>query len=101
MQREQDALRVDWPGAYAAIPKDKFYRDDVYQRELNRIFSGPEWHPVGHRGEVPERGDFKSARIGEARVLVVHGDDGEIRVFVNSCPHRGTELVTCARGNAG
>ena len=64
MQREQDAFRVNWPGAYAAIPKDIFYRDNVYQRELNRIFGGPEWHPVAHRGEVPERGDFKSDRIG-------------------------------------
>jgi anthranilate 1,2-dioxygenase large subunit len=32
--------------------------------------------------------------------MVVRGDDGQVRVFSNSCPHRGTQLATYSRGNA-
>ncbi len=92
-------LSVRWPAAYNTLPKDVFYRRDVYDAELARIFYGPEWHPVAHRSEIPNKGDFKTLQIGEAPVLIVHGDDGKVRVFYNSCPHRGTQLQICARGH--
>jgi phenylpropionate dioxygenase-like ring-hydroxylating dioxygenase large terminal subunit len=38
--------------------------------------------------------------IGEAPVLIVHGHDDKLRVFANACPHRGTMLKTCAKGNS-
>jgi phenylpropionate dioxygenase-like ring-hydroxylating dioxygenase large terminal subunit len=91
---------VRWPTAYNVLPKDVFHRKDVYQAELTRIFYGPDWHPLAHISEIPEKGDFKTLQIGEAPVLIVHGDDDKIRVFFNSCPHRGTQLQTCARGHA-
>ena len=75
-----------WPGNAAEVPKQVFQRDDVYAQEMARIFGGPEWHLIAHRAEVPNPGDFKTARVGEASVLLVHGDDGTLRVFQNSCP---------------
>src|SRR5215475_9726265 len=98
MQAMQPA-DVAWPQRYNEVPKDIFYREDVYRRELERIFYGAEWHPIAHRAEVPRPGDFKTAIVGEMSVLVVHGNDGEIRVFLNSCPHRGTALKSAARGH--
>lgn len=88
-----------WPAEFNTIPKDVFHRGDVYQAELERIFYGREWHPLAHVSELPNKGDFKTLQIGEAPVLIVHGDDDRVRVFFNSCPHRGTQLKTCARGN--
>ncbi|TAL75614.1 MAG: aromatic ring-hydroxylating dioxygenase subunit alpha [Burkholderiaceae bacterium] len=90
---------VQWPREFNKVPKSVFYRDDVYQRELERIFSGPEWFPVAHVCEVPKPGDIKVANIGSVPVMVVNGNDGKIRVFLNSCPHRGTQLATQPRGN--
>jgi anthranilate 1,2-dioxygenase large subunit len=97
--RERSALDVVWPARYSQIPKEVFYRDDVYRLELERIFEGPEWHPVAHVAEIPNRGDVKAIQIGETPVLVVHGSDDRIRVFLNSCAHRGTQLQTCSRAN--
>jgi phenylpropionate dioxygenase-like ring-hydroxylating dioxygenase large terminal subunit len=91
---------VRWPAEFNTIPKDVFHRRDVYEAELERIFYGPEWHPLAHISELPNKGDFKTLQIGEAPVLIVHGDDDRLRVFFNSCAHRGTQLKTCARGNA-
>jgi anthranilate 1,2-dioxygenase large subunit len=93
-------VSVRWPAEYNVLPKDVFYRQDVYEAELERIFYGAEWHPVAHISEIPNRGDFKTLQIGEAPILILHGDDDQVRVFFNSCPHRGTQLQICARGQA-
>ena len=98
MRNDDRPIQVDWPAKLNEVPKEIFHREDVYRLEMERIFRGPEWHMVAHRAEIPNRGDFKTTYIGEAPVLVVHGDDGRVRVFSNSCPHRGTQLATCARG---
>ncbi len=89
-----------WPDQGNAIPKSVFQRDDIYRQELDNIFHGSEWHPVAHQCELPESGDYKTHDIGEIPVLVMHDSSGEFRVFVNACPHRGTQLKTETRGRA-
>lgn len=90
---------VRWPAKLNEVPKEIFDREDVFQRELERIFYGPEWHPVAHLGEIPNPGDFKTFHIGERPLLVVHSQDGQVRVFYNACSHRGTLLETTTRGH--
>lgn len=99
-QTVESPVDIRWPDGYAAVPKEVFYRADVYRLELERIFYGPQWHPIGHAAEIPNKGDFKTFRIGEAPVLLTRGDDGIARVLVNSCAHRGTQVETRSRGNA-
>ncbi|MBF6568659.1 MAG: aromatic ring-hydroxylating dioxygenase subunit alpha [Candidatus Binataceae bacterium] len=93
-------LAIRWPANQAELPKAAFHREDLFQREIERIFLGPEWHPVAHRAELPKPGDFKTFRLGTAPIIAIHGEDGKIRVFFNSCTHRGTQLQTQARGHA-
>ena len=90
---------VHWPAKLNEIPKDIFDREDIFRLELERIFYGPEWHPVAHTGELPNIGDFKTFHIGERPLLIIHGQDGQVRVFYNACSHRGTLLETSNRGN--
>ncbi|MEJ1968632.1 MAG: Rieske (2Fe-2S) protein [Rhizomicrobium sp.] len=92
-------MNIRWPSKFNEIPKEVFHREDVYRLELERIFMGPEWHMVAHRAELANPGDYKTFQIGEAPVLIVHGEDGKLRVFQNACPHRGTQLATCPRGS--
>ncbi len=98
MQTNDGELQVDWPANFNEVPKDIFFREDVYKREIKRIFQGPEWHAVAHIAEIPERGNYKTSVIGEMPIFIMHGDDGIVRVFENSCTHRGTQLATCPRG---
>ncbi len=83
--RNDTALDIRWPAKFNEIPKEVFHRADVYRLELERIFHGPEWHPVAHVAEIPARGDLKTGYVGAVPVLIVHGDDGIVRVFQNSC----------------
>jgi len=42
---------------------------------------------------VPDPGDFWEYEIAGLSILVVRGDDGELRAFQNACPHRGNTLL--------
>ena len=100
MFRDDPPVNLQWPLKFNEIPKEVFQREDIYRRELERIFRGPEWHLVAHRAEVAEPGGYKSTFIGETPILIVHGEDGKVRVFSNSCTHRGVLLKNCGRGVA-
>ncbi|MBN9427629.1 MAG: Rieske 2Fe-2S domain-containing protein [Burkholderiales bacterium] len=91
-------MRVAWPRELNRVPKEVFFREDVFEREMERIYKGPQWHPVAHECELPNRGDYKTMHVGPVPVLIVRGDDGTVRTFENSCPHRGTQLRTDSRG---
>ncbi|WP_332812716.1 aromatic ring-hydroxylating oxygenase subunit alpha [Sphingomonas sp.] len=81
------------------MPKEVFVRDDIYQAELERIFYGPEWHPVAHESEVPNNGDYKTTNLAGVPLLIARGQDGVVRVFYNSCSHRGNQVETAPMGN--
>jgi phenylpropionate dioxygenase-like ring-hydroxylating dioxygenase large terminal subunit len=90
---------IEWSGHINEVPKEVFVREDVYQAELERIFYGPQWHPVAHESEVPNNGDYKTANLAGVPLLVARGQDGVVRVFYNSCSHRGNQVETAPMGN--
>src|SRR5688572_12855021 len=63
----------------------------LYELELERIFTRT-WLFVAHESEVPRRGDFVTRRMGGDPVIVCRGADGEVRVLLNVCRHRGRKL---------
>lgn len=57
------------------------------------------WHLLCHRSELPTPGDYlKLTWLGQE--VVVYNDGGELLVFDNLCPHRGTRFFTETHGNA-
>jgi len=77
----------------------KVYSDlDLFQREQRRIFDCA-WLYAGHETEVPQLGDFVTRRVGGRPLIIVRGIDGQIRVFHNSCRHRGAPVCRHPKGN--
>jgi len=74
------------------IPMSVYTDPDVYALELERVF-GRTWVFVAHESEVVEPGSFVVRDMGEQSVIVGRGEDGRIRVFINSCRHRGMKLA--------
>lgn len=72
---------------------------DVYRLELERIFDRS-WVAVAHESELPNRGDFVTRYIGEDRVIVSRDAAGEVKILLNSCSHRGTQVCRAEQGNA-
>jgi carnitine monooxygenase subunit len=76
------------------------YHDPEFARvETARIFR-PSWQIVCHVCDLAHPGDWHSLDyIGES-VIVVRGQDDELRAFTNVCRHRGSRLVDGASGCA-
>jgi Rieske 2Fe-2S family protein len=69
------------------------YRDQAwFGREQQRLFART-WQPIGSTDEVRNVGEYITATFGGSPLLVVRGDDGELRAFHNICRHRGMTLL--------
>ncbi len=56
------------------------------------------WQLACSVDHVAEAGDYYEYRVGPYSVLIVRGDDGELRAFQNVCRHRGNLLCEGAGG---
>jgi phenylpropionate dioxygenase-like ring-hydroxylating dioxygenase large terminal subunit len=76
------------------------YRDpDQWQREMDEIFLRVPLL-VTLSCDIREPGEFVSLEIAGRPILVVRGDDGVARTFLNSCRHRGAKVTDLACGQA-
>jgi phenylpropionate dioxygenase-like ring-hydroxylating dioxygenase large terminal subunit len=87
-----DRLRDTVQPELGHIPMFIYSDPDVYRLELERVF-GRAWLFVAHESELPAAGDFVVREMGEESVIVGRGDDETVRVFLNSCRHRGMRLA--------
>lgn len=72
---------------------------EIFQAELDRIFATC-WLYVGHTSEIPQRGDYLRRSVGGRPIFMVRGQEsGEIKVFHNTCPHRGAVVCRADSGN--
>jgi phenylpropionate dioxygenase-like ring-hydroxylating dioxygenase large terminal subunit len=93
---EIDGPDID-PDADYSLPGWIYHDAEFQQLEIERIFR-PSWQIVCHVSEVPNPGDYQTLDyIGES-VVVIRGDDGQLRAFTNVCRHRAMRLV---QGPAG
>lgn len=51
------------------------------------------WHCLGRQDEIPQAGDFFTVQLLDEPLIVVRGDDDQIRVLANVCRHRGMPLA--------
>jgi len=71
----------------------------VFDLEQRAIFEKC-WIYIGHESEISKPGDFLTRTIIRRPLIFCRGDDGQVRVFLNSCPHRGAEVCRDTKGNA-
>lgn len=84
---------------YGPVPSRPYFDAEWWELERQAIFMRT-WIHTAHVCEVPEPGSFirRHLEFAGAPLLIVHGKDGVIRTFRNTCTHRGTELVAEASG---
>jgi p-cumate 2,3-dioxygenase subunit alpha len=85
---------------YFAYHRSALTSEEIHRSEIEHIFNRS-WLYVGHESEVPERGDFVRRTVGKRPLFFVRSrTTGEVKVFANSCTHRGTTICRRDRGNA-
>jgi phenylpropionate dioxygenase-like ring-hydroxylating dioxygenase large terminal subunit len=76
------------------------YRDrEYFEVEMERVIR-PSWQVVCHASDIPAPGDWRTIDYLGESVIVVRGDDGEVRAFANVCRHRGSRVVSGSAGCA-
>jgi benzoate/toluate 1,2-dioxygenase alpha subunit len=71
---------------------------DILATERRLIFDRS-WLYVGHESEIPAAHDFRTRSVGGRPVIFARHTDESVRVFVNSCPHRGMQVETRPKGH--
>ncbi len=82
------------------IPIAPYTSAEHFELERDRIFKKV-WLFASRIEKIPNPGDFHvvDLPICETSVVLVHGNDGEVRAFHNVCPHRGNKLAYDQSGN--
>ncbi|MEL0083387.1 MAG: aromatic ring-hydroxylating dioxygenase subunit alpha [Gammaproteobacteria bacterium] len=76
-----------------------FWEEAIYQQELEKIFARS-WHFIAHDSQVPNTGDFITTYMGEDGVVASRHSDGQVYVYLNSCPHRGNKICFADSGTS-
>jgi phenylpropionate dioxygenase-like ring-hydroxylating dioxygenase large terminal subunit len=72
---------------------------EILRREAAEVFDRC-WLYVGHTSEVANPGDYVRRPVGGRPLFMVRGQkSGEIKVFHNTCPHRGAVVCRADAGN--
>ena len=81
-------------GSSRLLPRQAYIDDAVFAWEAEH-FLRRRWVCVGRSEELPAAGDQRAVNVGPDSLLLVRGDDGQLRAFANACRHRGHELLPC------
>ena len=96
-------LRSVEPGADPlddmSLPGWLYYDAEFFDAE-NKAFLRAAPQVVCHESEIREPGEWRSLEYLGESVIVIRGDDGELRAFSNVCRHRGSRLVDGSGGCA-
>jgi p-cumate 2,3-dioxygenase subunit alpha len=96
----RDRIVFDDPERLSFQVDRRAYTDEeLAARETTSIFDRC-WLYVGHESEVPAPGSYVARDVGGRPVVMARGSDGVIRVFANSCPHRGALICSQPAGQA-
>ncbi len=80
-----------------SLTQDLYCDPGVFDADMANIWY-KEWLFVLPSCEIPKAGNYVVHEIGAYSVVIVRGNDGEIRAFHNSCRHRGSVLCKAKKG---
>ncbi len=81
------------------FPAGIYSDPELFGLERERLFSRT-WQYLAHESEVPEPGDYVVRRILNDSFIIARGEDGEVRVMLNMCRHRGMQVCRVEAGNS-
>src|SRR5579883_1253896 len=82
----------------AQVHRDVYISPELFELEMERLWPRS-WIYVGHDSQIPAAGDFLTADLARRPVIMVRDAEGEVRVLLNRCAHKGARLLTEGTGN--
>lgn len=81
------------------IPAPWYFDPRIAALERASVFSST-WQAVGRADEVRDPGQFFTVELAGEPLVVVRGDDGQLRAFYNVCRHHAAAVVAEPKGHA-
>lgn len=81
------------------VNREAMVDPEVFAKEREHIFDHS-WLYIGHESELRKKNDFRTRTVAGRPLIFTRDNKGEIRVWINSCPHRGAMLCRERDGNA-
>lgn len=81
------------------VPAAGYADAELYRREIDEIFRKVPLL-VALSCDVREPGDYLAYEIAQRPIVVLRGDDGRARTFVDACRHRGARVTEAHCGAA-
>ncbi len=81
------------------IPTGRYVDPTFYALEREHLFPRT-WLFAGHESEWPDPGSYRLFTRSGAPIVIVRGEDGELRAFYNACRHRGAPVTRDDCGTA-
>ena len=82
-----------------SLPGWLYFDADFFEAE-KKAFLRAAPQVVCHESEIANAGEWRTLEYLGESVIVIRGDDGEVRAFANLCRHRGSRLVDQPAGCA-
>lgn len=98
-ERERTGPPAGFP-ALPELPPGRYLDDAFFALERQHLWQRC-WLYAGHLDQLPEPGSFFVWQHGSAPIVLIRGDDGDVRAFYNTCRHRGAPVVRTESGQAG
>lgn len=95
-----DLYDADAPLENASTIPSAWYLDErIAELERERVFGG-NWIAVGRTDQVSARGQFFTVELAREPLVIVRGNDGQLRAFFNVCRHHAAAVATVPCGTA-
>ena len=79
------------------LPLGRYTDPDFFQAEIDHVFKRT-WLYAAHAKQLTTPGSYRLLDVPFAPLLLVRGNDGELRCFMNACRHRGAPVVRDIEG---
>ncbi|OYY67602.1 aromatic ring-hydroxylating dioxygenase subunit alpha [Sphingomonas sp. 28-63-12] len=95
--RSASGLLAGDPDADWGLPGWTYHDADFLDAEVAAVIR-PSWQIVCHQSDLAGPGEWRSIDYVGESVIVVRGEDGQVRGFTNVCRHRAMRLLEGAGG---
>ena len=94
------AYEADNPLAEASTIPSSWYTDPrIFELEKQTVFSNS-WQVAARIDQLTKPGDYVATDIGDEPIVVVRGNDDQVRGFFNVCRHHAAAVMTEREGHA-
>jgi phenylpropionate dioxygenase-like ring-hydroxylating dioxygenase large terminal subunit len=92
-----EAGTTDLGEKVASNPVSSYVDSALFDSEVNEVLRNRPV-PVVASTQLPNAGDYLAREFCGVPVVVLRGEDGKLRAFLNVCRHRGARLVASGEG---